>query len=276
MVKLNLQETQKMEFEILKEFDRICRKHGLRYTLGGGTLLGAVRHKGFIPWDDDIDVAMPRKDYQRFLHVAGKELPKHLIIHSPYNSYSRFSYTKIMDARTTYIEFPYAEEQELALYIDIFPLDGMVGTEEERKRRKDKVDALDRLLCRFKVARYKRKGEHGFRRIIWNIIAGLNLLLPKYFLIHMLDRRATKYDFDESEYVGSIIGGAGGYKEMIRREEYEMTGEEEFEGCHFMTLKNTDLYLSNLYGDYMQLPPIEERRAHDNEFYLLEEEDRNV
>lgn len=270
MRKLELREVQLMEFEILKEYDRVCRKHQLRYTLGGGTLLGAVRHKGFIPWDNDIDVAMPRADYHKFLKLASMELPKHLKMYTPYNSDSRFSYSKILDLRTIDVEFQHCKEQPLRLYIDIFPLDGMQGTEQERKKRKNKVIRYVKWMHRLKEAKYKKKEAHGLQAVAWYMLSLVNCLVPRHVLIKYIDRYAAKYDFDTSEYVGCVIGGAGGHKELIKREEYAMTGEEEFEGCRFMTLKNTDLYLSNLYGDYMQLPPVEDRVTHSDTFYLLE------
>lgn len=272
MKQLSLDEIQKLEFDILKEFDRICRKHNLRYTLAGGTLLGAVRHKGFIPWDDDIDVAMPRKDYVEFLKIAPEELSiASYKLHTPYDSYSRFSYSKLMDTRIVNIEFPHAVQHELSLYIDIFPLDGMMGNETERNRRKDRVDKLDKRLYRLKSAKYRKKEEKGIKKFIWSLLALLNMLYPKFYLIKKLDKMVMEYEFDTSDYVGSIIGGCGGYREMIKREEYEMIGSVEFEGCEFMSMKNTDLYLSNLYGDYMKLPPVEDRKQHENYFYWLKD-----
>ena len=105
--RLTLEEIQKSELEILIEFDKICKKSNLKYGICGGTLLGAVRHKGFIPWDDDIDVEMPRPDYDKFIGISKNELPNHLVLQTPYtDKLTTHAYGKICDLRTTLFEFP--------------------------------------------------------------------------------------------------------------------------------------------------------------------------
>ena len=119
--------------DLLTEFDKICKEHGLRYSLTAGTLLGAVRHKGFIPWDDDVDVCMPRPDYEKFLKIIQEEnvLPEYLTYSKDRGKGTYYCFTKILDKRyplrtPNHIEVKY-------LYLDIFPVDGAADTKEERK-----------------------------------------------------------------------------------------------------------------------------------------------
>ena len=131
----NVKRMQKTTFQILKYFASFCEEHKLRYFLACGTLLGAVRHKGFIPWDDDVDVYMPRKDYMSFLHLVGSSFDSRYILISPYNS-ERYihNYAKIYDSQTVLIEYPDTIRFEIGVYIDIFPVDGLPDSSKESNR----------------------------------------------------------------------------------------------------------------------------------------------
>ena len=123
MREITLKEMQRIELELLLEFDRLCKKRGLRYYMDGGTLLGAMCYEGFIPWDDDIDLKMPRPDYERFLGLA-EELPSHIAVEAPSKEQCAHVFLKLTDQRTLLLEHAGERINESGVYIDILPMDG--------------------------------------------------------------------------------------------------------------------------------------------------------
>ncbi len=258
MKKLTLKETQIALKDILFEFDRICRKHGLRYSLYAGTLLGAVRHKGFIPWDDDVDVCMPRPDYEKLIEILSREgeLGEHYLLSYDRGKKGVYPFVKLMDDRypvkcSNHIEVPY-------LYIDIFPLDGLPdGKEEiEKEYRKDLRTAFFLLLCKW----YTVDRKWGF--LLW--IVGFWLYLfalctgqSRY--IRRLNRRAEQYPWENSKIVGVRSWGKARY--VMPRSVYENCVEIEFEGGNLMAIADWDKNLSLTYGNYMRLPPENKRKT---------------
>ncbi len=277
MKRLDLSEIQHLELDILIEFDRVCRANGLRYGLCGGTLLGAVRHGGFIPWDDDIDVMMPRPDYNKLMEIANKEFPAHYKLDTPYNDNDTLhAYGKIYDSRTDLVEFPQSKRIPSHLYIDIFPVDGMpndpIKQEKHRKRVRKKMLAL----YGFKVAKYNAKCAKNFiKRLFWKFAAFIDRLMPKKKLIKKIDKLVEKYPFDSSKYCAVIVAGYG-FREIMPKQVYVFDNELAFEGKNFTVTAKPDYYLTNIYGNYMTLPPEQDRVHHENEVYLNEDNEINI
>ena len=170
MEKLSLQQLQDLEYGILCTVADCCEDNGIRYGLCGGTLLGAVRHGGFIPWDDDIDIVMPRPDYEKFLKIADK-LPQRYRVSSPNNDIDNFhAYGKVYDMNTKMIEFPEGKRINIHVYIDIFPIDGLPEDEIKREKHRRRVKRLFLSLYAFRVAKYKINETHGVSRVLWNTI----------------------------------------------------------------------------------------------------------
>jgi|AGTN01.3.fsa_nt_gi LPS biosynthesis protein len=140
MRELTQDELKDRAFELLKEFRDVCEKNNLRYYLTGGTLLGAVRHKGFIPWDDDIDVAMPRIDYLKFLKIYKREYDKNNLFAYEINKNYKYMFAKLCDKDTSLIEFDFDCKEKLGVYLDIFPIDGL--GKNEKSLSKDKKSFL--------------------------------------------------------------------------------------------------------------------------------------
>lgn len=264
MRKLSNDEIKQTILEILIEFADFCDKNELRYYLAAGTLLGAVRHKGFIPWDDDIDVFMPRKDFERMHEL----LQKHQM--APYykliglnagNSFWPFA--KIVDTRTkTTNEFASTDKW---LWIDIFPIDGLPDDEEESAEHLRKAIPIKKNInrCHAKIG----KGKNLFRAIAKiPMILTLKIISPKHFG-KKLDKLARQYDFDKSNYVGCSVWSLGP-KERMEKEKYLPRTKVEFCGHQFWAPQDYDGYLKSIYGDYMQLPPEEERVTHEFEAYI--------
>lgn len=266
MKELDNNEIKNIIFEILCVFSEFCDEHDLRYYLCGGTLLGAVRHKGFIPWDDDIDVMMPRPDYERLHVLMRKEAIKpyyKLISIEAGNSFWPFA--KILDTRT-HIECQYTTADK-CLWIDIFPMDGLPNN----KKKSDKLLSRAPLLkiwfgrCTAKIG----TGKGWFRKIIKiPIIILLRLYTPDR-IARKMDNLARQYDFNKSEYVGGVAWSLGP-QERMKKIDYLPYCDVEFCGRKFHAPACWDYYLTKLYGDYMKLPPENQRINHEFIAYIAE------
>ena len=269
MKKLSLQELQNIEYDILCAVADLCEKNDIRYGLAGGTLLGAVRHGGFIPWDDDIDIEMPRPDYIKFMKLAD-ELPPRYKLSSPYNDSNNFhAYSKVYDLYTRMIEFPKGKKIDVHVYIDIFPIDGM--PDEPISQEKHRLKCRKRMLTMmaFRIAKFKLNETHGIRKFFWKCLNIVQEHIIKDRLIYYVDSACLKYDFDKSKYCSETIAGYA-FKETMPSIVYQFDGKVKFRDREFYTFKFSEYYLINIYGDYMQLPPENQRCQHDNEAYLID------
>ena len=262
MKKLSLQELQKVEFDILCVTADICEKNNLNYSLAGGTLLGAVRHGEFIPWDDDIDIVMPRGDYEKFIGIFSKESPKRYKILTPHADKNYiYEYIKVVDMETTMIEFPETKKIHTHVYIDIFPVDGMPDTRKKQEQHLKSVHFWQLLRAYIKRGQYRIEDKKRIVRCISKILCLINTSYVSEFLITKLDKISKKYSYENSHYAAVVTGS--GMKEVLKKEDYLLDGKIEFCGREFSTYNNPEIYLSSLYGDYMKLPPIGERKGHD-------------
>ena len=256
-----LRKLQMAELEILKEFVRLCEAHGLQYYLVGGTLLGAVRHKGFIPWDDDIDVAMPRGDYDRFAQIAPKELDPRYFYQCPDTDPHYFlTYVKVRKNDTEIYEERFKNARfHKGIFIDIFPLDLC-----------PKPGAVCHLLFNvLAVMNYRGQVDSGERYEPYREISGkigyamLRLFSPKQLVrarrrLLKLSRRLSR-----GAYVASYSGAYGYYKEIFPAEWFQSGQTEEFELLQYSVPSKTALQLGQIFGtEYMTPPPPELRKWH--------------
>ena len=236
---------------LLKRFHDFCVKHNLRYYVVGGTCLGAVRHEGFIPWDDDIDVGMPRKDYNRLLELVKEEkIGENCIVEAPLeNKDYIYAFAKMYDTTTTLVENT-VNKLIRGVYIDIFPLDGCGDSISEVEKHFKKIDIQVNIL-RAKVCAINKK-----RKFYKNFIIALFRLLPisKRKIVSRIIRLSEGKDFDQCIYVGNFVGGWH-FKEVVKREWFGEPKLYKFEDIQVYGPNNADAYLSNVYGDYMKLPP---------------------
>lgn len=265
MKKLECEQIKEYELQLLISFSEYCDRHGLCYTLAGGTLLGAIRHKGFIPWDDDIDVMMPRSDYIRFQNIAKNQ--GEFEIRSISDGSCCIPYLKILNIDTI-IHSEFADTPNAnSLWIDVFPIDGLPKEKKHVKRIYMYVRFLRRLLL---IAMSKiGKGSTRIRRIAKTLLYLPLNMIGSYRFARWIDNYCQKIKFEESNYVGGISWGYGPQECMPKAEWLERV-KVEFEGHEFWAPGCWDLYLRNLYGDYMQLPPEEKRVAHNIVAYIKE------
>ncbi len=253
MRELSGDEIRQKQIEILDAFVALCEKNGLQYYLCGGTLLGAIRHKGFIPWDDDIDVFMPRPDFEKIQNLT---MDAPFEIHFYKNGKSHKPFLKVVNANTEACEKN--NRSRTALWIDVFAIDSLFEN-----------NFLNKL--HYKVTLFIRKGVYfGFRPR-----TGLfgKITLPILNLLHIspervndfasacIDRISKIRRYEKGRYIGGINWGYGPHERM-ERADLESAVKVEFEGKLYNAPVGYEKYLHNLYGDYMQLPPEEKRRSH--------------
>ena len=261
MKRLSLQEIQSVELNLLKELKRICEKHDLYYTLCGGTLLGAVRHQGFIPWDNDIDVLMPRPDFEKLRELieGGKicDLPDYMEF-TGWNleHYGPFPFLKLTDFRTM-VDDQFSNIDK-HIWIDIFPTDGCPDNMAELKKLYGKILRWRNILT-LKCAKAGR-GKNALKIITKPFVKIILLPFTTKGICRKLDCFARRYNYINANKIGCLAWGYGP-QECIDKKKYTEPIQVEFEKIAFNAPGNYIEYLTNLYGDYMTLPPVGERKT---------------
>lgn len=268
---MTLDEQKQVMLNILKEFASFCDRNNLSYYLDAGTLIGAVRHKGYIPWDDDIDVNMPQKDYDRFIELTKKSngyLSDHLLVEYPEDTV--YTFLKISDERTILVEFPDTNPMEVGVYMDIFPKYGVKDKSWKSKllcKTSEKL-ALLHWFNKYSVNAWQRPGNSSIKKIIAKIAKAItwNDAWATKLQNKMMHRYAKNHPLEECSYVTTLTYGE--FHKMAPKECFDGYQMLDFEGCQFKGPKDYDTYLHCLYkGDYMQLPPEDKREVHITEVF---------
>lgn len=261
MEKLTVEEMKIVQLQILSHLDSFCKENDINYFLIGGTLLGAVRHKGFIPWDDDIDVMMLREDYNRFMELYDLKDSSHYILHA-YEKDQSFPYPfmKLDDNRTIFQE-EINNNYEMGVHIDIFPADVIPNDRRKQKKMFCKSAILIKILTIKRLPIKKRRG------MMKNFLLFVGHFLTKpvsvRWLIKEIINNSCKYSNEKTDYRGNVVWGYG-IKEIVKAESYAEIKMTEFEHEQRPVPIGYEEYLSSVYGDYMMLPPIEKRNTHHN------------
>lgn len=246
---------------ILIRFDELAKEQGLTYSLSYGTLLGAVRHKGFIPWDDDIDVVMPRPEYDRLIRLieSGLEVPGHRFVGYELGNYP-MPYLKLQNMQIAVSENYCDDSMEACLWIDIFPIDGVPADDEEyltfwnKAQRKKLLSIMGHISAKSGSSVAKKVAKFGLR-LYCKYMGGAKRATDE--LIDM----CHEHDYAGSEYVVDIVAGDSP-DERMTKDEFEKLTSLEFEGHMFPAFQNYDKLLTQTYGDYMKLPPVDKRVSH--------------
>lgn len=246
---IDLTELKRIQLDMLVDIDRFCRANNIRYSLAYGTLLGAIRHGGYIPWDDDIDICMPRPDYERFISTYSG-------CHGCYKCYSTktsheymLPFAKVSDERTVLCETLY-EKDEFGIYIDVFPVDAM-----GEKKQIFKSIWLNRFLN-------TKKAVLGHRSLKKDIILALGkvVLYPISIskVLSAMETVASKYRFGDT-LTCEIFCSSTVEREIVPTSFFLNYNDISFEGIQFLAVREFDGYLTALYGDWRELPPVEKR-----------------
>ena len=237
MSNFDLEKLREKEIQILDEIDKICRKHNITYYLVWGTLLGAIRHKGFIPWDDDIDIGMPIQSYKKFLKIAQKELPKELFLQTGLtDAWHPVPFAKVrMNNTAFYAAGDTNVKRHHGIFVDIFPMFG----------RKGNGNIFNRIGAKLSDHIAQRRNEKELTVFPFLKIFSTNFLV--------VIRDALLQGTGEHYFCDGILLSTADFEDSI---------DIEFEGKKYPIPKNFDNVLTKMYGDYMQLPPEEQRIAH--------------
>lgn len=246
---------------MMKELHQICVKNDITYYIIGGTALGARRHQGFIPWDDDVDIGMPRPDYERFSKLTKDKFPEYLEMRWYKNTKnSPFQFIKLIDNRTTLKEVQYNNYLE-GLYIDIFPLDGTREDSFLEKMRRRNIWILHTMVI-VKCATTKKKG------IIKKFSASIIKTMDLQWLHNQLEKNLIKVTYNNSFLIANFLG-AWGKREIMDKKLFGNPTLYKFEDTFFYGPEKIDEYLTKLYGDFMTPPP-PEKQVFRHEYPLLD------
>lgn len=270
-----MNEIQQHLLMVMETVDKICKENDIRYGLYGGTYLGAVRHKGFIPWDDDIDIIMKRSEYERLHSILSDKnnIPQGYYYQSDRISKHYYNPTaKLRSDTLNVIElFPTTQEVSSGPWVDLFVWDNVPNDKEERRKYFNKIKRIDKIIF---LTTYIQDlpDRGGLNNKIRGTIQRINEKLHKYyfFVPHLLKKRAKlveKYKDEETDYVG--VPSYAYFKDfeefeanVVNKKELMDFSDYDFEKCKFPSYKNYDDILTIFFGDYMTLPDEEDRGSH--------------
>lgn len=244
-------EIKKITLDILLHIKSFCDENEIRYYLGYGTLLGAIRHKGFIPWDDDIDILMPRCDYKKFIKMYKERPGRYAALDLSLDGYY-YNYCKVVDTNTILYEDGCIPINNMGIYVDIFPLDGMPDEREKTEQQLKKLIKLRKKISSF---------GHVFPRVRKNIVIYFYniytyIYCRKHDLITFQNKylqEVDKYEYEKAKYVYAT-GGAYGIKSVFLKKWFDKEVTVQFEGYQFPAPCGFDEMLHQLYDNYMELP----------------------
>ena len=286
MKPIDTEELKKIELDILKCVAKFCDEKGIRYYLCGGTLLGAVRHKGFIPWDDDIDIIMPRPDYLRFVKEFNGYDGNYEVSSIENNAAHWQTVAKIIDKRVyLHSELERIPEKYQRVMIDVFPVDGLPKSRLKQKILFFEQNVLHILfagsshpLKRSRI--YDDRADSmakikGYIRTFFKFLAiGMFRWIPRGKIIKIMNENASRVSFEDADECACIVNFSYSCEqEKMPRKEFEKRQKFSFEGEEFWGSCVYDLYLTNLYGDYMTPPPPQNRVSHHafTAYWLIDE-----
>ena len=250
---------RKIQMDILTYVDAICSKNNIKYSISGGTLIGAVRHKGFIPWDDDIDIMLTRPEYNRLIKALTETYTtnqKYRILTHSIDKDFKFPYAKIVDEDTILVENT-RDSKNYGVFIDVFPIDNV--STDGYKATVAKMRKLYNILTLKKLVVERE-------RSLWKnlTIIGSRLLLAPVsadWIIERMEKFAVQLNNEKTDLMGCLVWGYG-EKEIVPSSVHDNHIYLPFEDRKYMAVKDYDVYLSHLYGDYMKLPPKEKQISH--------------
>lgn len=257
MKEMTTTDIQQVSLDILKDVHSFCQKEGIKYSLAYGTLIGAIRHKGFIPWDDDVDIMMTRPEYERFIRTYKSSNGYELL---PEGKDSMIAMARVYDRQKTQVLMPSSPwcKKEVGVWIDIFPMDGAENDFAIFTKRVEKVYDLWRKNIMYRKSQIPFDANNG-------ILENLRLLKKK-IIWKKFNKNAEQInllksvDYGSTNFVTSLTVPECKAKEYYPISYFNDYVEVVFENNHFLSIKEYDKFLHDIYGNYMELPPIEDRK----------------
>lgn len=259
--KITLEEMKKIEIEILEKIDEICKKNNLKYSLMDGSLIGAIRHKGFIPWDDDMDIMMPRPDYNKLKQIFLENPVDGLkYMSSEVQEDFYYPFSKVVSTKTTIKEYKALEIKDYGVFVDIFPIDGVY---ENKIKRYFQVTSLKILIILIQISFHEDEISNSkIKKYIKKILSIFAKKIGFKKLVKIANEIMQKCNYTDSKYVTSLYSDISLKKrKFYDKDFFESVIYKKFENKEFLVIEKYDEYLKDLYNDYMKLPPIECRKS---------------
>lgn len=263
----DIKKIQKIQLGILNAFISFCKDNNLRWYIIGGSLIGVLRHKGFIPWDDDIDLGMPRKDYDKFISLQKKYPSGYSLINHKTDKNWKFNFAQFVNNETDIIVNFNEQPRHCKIWIDIFPIDGLPENSFHRWLHMKHI-LYYRYLIQIANIRTQVDTHKVGRPFVEKLLLKLFHYIPMNKFInedHILDKMTNllkKYDFDDMKYAGNLLGKYR-EKEIVPKEYWDTPILLPFENIEVNCPKEYHKLQTQLYGNYMNLPPIDKRVSHD-------------
>lgn len=266
MKRLDIEAVKKIQLEILSVVDAFCKENRIQYWLDSGTLLGAIRHRGYIPWDDDVDIGMLRDDFDAFIATFNARNSRYQVICNEVQKDCYYPYAKVIDTHTVLYE-PDENGLKLSVNIDIFVYDATPGGKKAEKQY-DRRDLFAKLnVLQFLYYPSKKRFKKMLRILIYH---GLKLF-PKGYFSSRIVRNSKKYAKTDAHMVGNFTSAT---RILCDKSVFDSFVLKEFEGKEYPVPVGYDAWLTAFYGDYMQLPPLEKRVTHHQfKAYINDEKD---
>lgn len=264
MEKISQEKQKEIMLEILDYIHDVCMENKIEYSLSGGSLLGAIRHEGFIPWDDDIDIMLKRCDYEKLLAILRKS-EEYRLLDFQVDNY-KYMYAKLCDKKSRQISM-YGEVPEFGLFVDIFPYDSLPVDDNEQKEFLKNIDRLNKELGLSSIKTYFHHQSY------LKAIARMLVLFPKHLKLKKekkmklrsmeLNNYMKQYNDLNNPYIGYVAWDyTEPYREKFPVQLFSEFKDYLFEGRYYRGIKDSHQYLTKLYGDYMELPPEDSRENH--------------
>lgn len=267
MRKIELDELKQLQLQILDEVVAFCNKHQIKYFLMAGTLLGAVRHQGYIPWDDDIDIGMLREDYERFLELYSKEQGEYYLYGYEVDKKHYYPFLKCCLKKTLMCE-GLDKSYKYGVNIDIFPIDAI--SSQKASSLLKKIEQVKRIYRLKNTSMVLDSQKQSVKRILKNLVKKLLSVTPASFPFNIIYFLLNQEKINTPIKKGNIIWGYGEV-ELVNPTIFDEMILLPFEGKQYSVPKKYDEWLTAIYGDYMKLPPIERRVTHHNfTAYIIE------
>lgn len=253
----DVKELRDIQLGIMDSIHAFCQQHAIKYSLGGGTLIGAYRHKGYIPWDDDIDIYLMRKDYERFIHSYNDSFGRFQLMAPKLTPNYFYTFAKVVDTQTIMYEDE-VEGYEIGVYVDVFPLDYVPDNMFFRRI----VFWMKHLL--YKIRRCKMSKRQYLNSAVanfWYKYLPFSVSAVDWLLDHLVHRRRP------SNFICEMCETERPLRGCYSTDAFAETIDVSFEGRIYKSMTGYDEYLSNTYGDYMVLPPKDQRQAHNFSAY---------